>query len=813
MLRTLDNRVNANGVAEPVITPKGDKQFVVEIPAVKNSDDIVDQLQKTAQLEFYYSPDWFTQEKNKLGRYDFQRSGDGSRESYEITDKTTSKSFRDPFHILQALREIVDAGEKVSAKPVPLTAPLNTLGSFAGLETVKIQESDLKTLAALGDELTEFNAFLAAARKELDGSDLIPGRARANFGSGTNAIVELEFNAKGKEKFANFTKAHTDEILMIFLDGRILMAPKINDPITDGKAMIQPFATLKDAKQLSDYLNGGALPVTLNIVQQQKLEATLGQDAVKSGLTAGVVALIFVGVFMIGVYRLPGVVAVGALLLYTLFTYAIFVLIPVTFTLPGIAGFILSVGMAVDANILIFERTKEELKAGKSLKNAITTGFQRAFSAIFDSNMCTAVTSLLLYQLGNGSVRGFALTLMIGVALSMFTAITVTRSFLLLLVGESKTVNMEAWGVNNLWRPHFKIIATRFRWYILSLAIIVPGVAFAIMGGFKQGIEFTGGSELTLKFTQPVTRTQIESAAAEVGIKESAAQIAGENTVLLRLPKEEGKTEMTKAEADTLVEKLKTKFPGIENRGFERIGASISKELTQNALSSIALSSLFIVLYLAFRFAIGGFKNGIKFGVAAIIAMLHDVAVLIGVFCFLGWLLNWKIDSLFLTAALTVVGFSVHDTIIIFDRIRENLQHRGEKADLGDLIDDSINETFARSIFTSGTVIMTLLALLIFGGSVIRPLNAALLVGILSGTYSSIFNAAPLVFDWQRKFGKKGQGLAEVKDSSGSGGDVATVTAAAASPAPESAPPSASDGDKPTRSGTWAQGPRPKRKQ
>ena len=813
VLRTLDNRVNSNGVAEPVITPKGDTQFVVEIPAVKNEKDILDQLQKTAQLVFYYSQDWFTPEKNKLGRYAFEMSTDSSRESYEITDKTANKTFRDPFHILGALRELVDAGERAGAKPVAITAPLNTLGAFAGLQTVKIQESDLKTLAALGDELSQFNAFLAASRRELDGSDLAPGRAQASFGNGTEAIVQLEFNKKGQEKFATFTKAHTDEILMIYLDGRILMAPKINDPITDGRAQISPFPTLKDAKKLSDYLNGGALPVTLNIVQQQSLEATLGKDAVKSGLVAGVVALVLIGVFMIGIYRLPGFVAVCALLLYTLFTYAIFVLIPVTFTLPGIAGFILSVGMAVDANILIFERTKEELKAGKSLKVAITTGFQRAFSAIFDSNMCTAVTSFLLYQLGNGSVRGFALTLMIGVALSMFTAITVTRSFLLLLVGENKTVNLEAWGVNNLWRPHFKIITHRFRWYILSLAIIVPGVAFAFMGGFKQGIEFTGGSELTLKFAQPVTRAEIESAVSEAGFKESAAQIAGDNTVLLRLPAEAGKKEMDVREAESLVEKLKAKFPSITKQGFERIGASISKELTQNAFSSITLSSLFIVLYLTFRFAIGGFKNGLKFGVAAILAMLHDVAVLVGVFCFLGWFLNWKIDSLFLTAALTVVGFSVHDTIIIFDRIRENLQHRGEKADLGHLIDDSINETFARSLFTSGTVVLTLLALLIFGGSVIRPLNAALLVGILSGTYSSIFNAAPLVFDWQRRFGKKGEGLAEVKENKESKSEPSTVVVAQASATVTTEASTEPSGeDKPERTGTWAQGPRPKRK-
>jgi len=260
---------------------------------------------------------------------------------------------------------------------------------------------------------------------------------------------------------------------------------------------------------------------------------------------------------------------------------------------------------------------------------------------------------------------------------------------------------------------------------------------------------------------------------------------------------------MNVREAESLVEKLKAKFPGVTKGGFERIGASISQELTKNALSSIVLSSLFIVVYLAFRFAIGGFKNGIKFGVAAIIAMLHDVAVLIGVFCFLGWLLNWKIDSLFLTAALTVVGFSVHDTIIIFDRIRENLQHKGEKADLGNLIDDSINETFARSLFTSGTVVLTLLALLIFGGSVIRPLNAALLVGILSGTYSSIFNAAPLVFDWQRKFGKKGQGLAEVKDSRDSK-ELPSST-------PDAGDGDADAGDTPARPGAWAQGPKRKK--
>lgn len=803
VLRTLDNRVNSNGVAEPLITPKGDAQFVVEIPSVKNTDDLVAQLEKTAQLEFYYNPDWKTR-KNALGRYVISDHEDRTA-GYDVTDTTINKVYRDPFHIARALSELVENGKRVDAPRVPTPENLKYL---AHEDTIKIQASDQKALGALSEEMEGFNGFLAAARKELDGSDLQPGKARATFGNANDWSVELEFNSKGREKFAQFTKDHTDEILLIYLDGQILMAPHIQNPITDGKAVISPFPTIKEAKGLADFLNGGAMPVTLHKLQDTRVEATLGAEAVRNGLIAGVIGILAVVFFMIWVYRLPGVIACGALLLYTLFTYAVFVLIPVTFTLPGIAGFILSVGMAVDANILIFERTKEELKSGKGLRTAITTGFQRAFSAIFDSNMCTAVTSLLLYELGNGSVRGFALTLIIGVALSMFTAITVTRSFLLLMVGDGKNINLDAWGVNKLWRPHYHIIKNRSKWYGLSLAVIVPGVIFAVMGGFKKGIEFTGGSELALTFTKSVSRVEVESAFSKLGVKESQAQIAGDNKVFIRFPKQEGKGEITALEANSLVEQLQTTFPGVRKESFESIGGTISAELTQNAFRSITLSSLFIVLYLTFRFAIGGFKNGLKFGIAAVIAMLHDVGVLVGVFCVLGYLLNWKIDSLFVTAALTVVGFSVHDTIIIFDRIRENLKLKGEKASFGDLIDTSINETFARSVFTSGTVIMTLLALLIFGGSVIRPLNAALLIGILSGTYSSIFNAAPLVFDWQKRFGKGGEGLAQIGE-------------AEATPAPKPAPEApvaaeatddSTEENQPARPGTWAQGPRPKRR-
>ncbi|MDX1934678.1 MAG: protein translocase subunit SecD [Capsulimonadales bacterium] len=755
VVRTIDNRVNANGVAEPVITTKGERQFVVEIPAIRNEREVLEQLQTTAQLQFYYSNNWVTN-RNNLGQYEIGRAADaGNRELYQITDRTSGQTFRDLYQINNDLRALLDRGAAAGdkAKETPLPAPLPDLSAAAGKTSARVAEEDVAKVTGLATEADNFNKFLNAARKEMDGSDVLP-TARSGFdqaGRG-GAVIELEFNRDGKEKFARFTRDHTNEILMIYLDGRILTAPNINEPILNGRAQISGFATIKEAKGIADLLNGGALPVPLKIVQQQSVEATLGKDAVRQSLIAGLVGVGAVIAFVAGYYLLPGMVACVALLLYTLFTYAAFLLFNVTFTLPGIAGFILSVGMAVDANILIFERTKEELRAGRPLRQSIETGFHRAFSAIFDSNMCTAVTSLLLYFFGTGTVRGFALTLLIGVAISMFTAITVTRTLLLLLVGDGRARDLKSWGIHRQLRPNLQVVPRRFMWYGISALIIVPGVAFAVMGGFKPGIDFTGGSELTLRFAQNVpTRSQIERAVTAAGVKDPAAQIAGENTVFVRLPKQEGRGEVTAAEADRIVAQLQTSFPGVTREGFESIGGSISTELTRNALLSIAYASAFIVIYLAFRFAVGGFTTGLKYGVAAILAMLHDVGVLVGLFCALGYLLNWKVDSMFITAALTVIGFSVHDTIIIFDRIRENLQvHRGE--DLATTIDGSINETLARSLFTSLTVIITLVALLILGGPVIRPLNAALLIGIVSGTFSSIFNAAPLVYDFRKWF-------------------------------------------------------------
>jgi SecD/SecF fusion protein len=785
--RIISQRVNANGVSEAVITPKGTDQFVVELPAVHNTQQILDELQNTARLELRYSPDWRSK-RSPLGRYNIEEEDPDSPNNdpaqpfvihdptFVMHDLTTGKWFRDRFHIDHALADTLSAASLSPGAGLTADTLPDNLAGLAGAQghtAYYVTPDQKKQIDALADELTQFDSFLSQSQLILDGSDLLPN-ARGSISQANPSVseVDIEFNTDGKQKFGDFTRDHTDERLMIYLDGRILMVPGVDEPILEGRAQISPFRSIVEAKELADYLNGGALPVPMTIIDQKTEAPTIGADAVHRGLIAGLIGLALVVVFMLWVYLLPGAVACGALLLYALFAYAAFIVFDVTFTLPGIAGFILSVGMAVDANILIFERTKEELRDGRPMRSAIEAGFQRAFSAILDSNVCTAVTSLCLFQFGTGEVKGFALTLLIGVALSMFTAITVSRTFLLLLVQTGAGTNRAAWGVDRSWQPRLDVVRVRKYFYGLSLAVIVPGLIFAAMGGFKLGIDFTGGTEIQLQFaaSQTVTRSAVESAVRAQGYDDPSAQIAGDNTVYLKLPRQHGQ-EVKEPQTHDLVGKLQSTFPGVTEQAYDSTGPSISAELTWNALLAIAFSSTFIVIYLAFRFAIGGFVTGLKFGVAAIIAMLHDVCVLVGVFSILGYFLNWKIDSLFVTGALTVVGFSVHDTIVIFDRIRENLRGRGVRASFGELVSRSINETFTRSINTSFTVILTLLALLVFGGPVIRPLNAALLIGIISGTYSSIFNAAPLVVDWERLFGR-GSGATTGGGSSAGGGTI-----------------------------------------
>jgi SecD/SecF fusion protein len=720
---TIENRVNKMGATEPVVQPKGNDQVIVELPEIKDPKAALALLQKTGSLEFYYLAN--VNDENGSGRETFYKwVMTVSDDVYTFSDRT-----------------------KPGSKPI----------------------TD-------GKEFRE--QVIGNAKPILTGRDLKPGGAKVEYGQGSNVVVQLTFNDKAKQIFADFTRLHVKGYLAVTLDNKILTAPIIRESIP-GNPVISGNFTIAEAQELVNLLNAGALPVPLEVQQVQTVEATLGREAVNQSMIAGIIGIGLVLLFMLIYYRLPGVIADIALCLYALFTFAAFKTIGVTMTLPGLAGFILSIGMAVDANILIFERLKEELRSGKTLRAAIDAGFSRAFTSIFDSNMCTLITCAILYGYGTGAVKGFAVTLAIGVIISMFTAITATRTILHLLVGaewaQSENAGKKLFGLGESWfarsgRP-FDIIGKRAYFFLISALVIIPGLVFWSMGGLKQSIEFTGGSSLTVTFDKKVDVDDIKSALSDIGYEGSQAQISPQGNqymAFIRMKRLKVPANLSgekaglarNAEQDRVEQQIRDRVGPFQLQEYSEVGPTISKELSQKAILAVIMASIAIVLYLSFRFAIGGFLNGLKFGTCAVVALVHDVLIVIGASAMFGHFLGWEIDSLFVTAVLTVIGFSVHDTIVVFDRIRENLKHRVRGESFEQLANRSILQTFARSVNTSFTVVLTLTALLIFGGPVIKHFVAALLVGIIAGTYSSIFNATPLVVVWENLAGDKGRGRA-----------------------------------------------------
>lgn len=695
------------GITEPIVhtedgkDSKGDAtvNVVVELPGVKDYRTALKFISKLAALEFYYMHN-LRSKANPLGEWNVDPVGD----HYIFTgpqNQTINTATKDGN--AQVLREVVG---------VPKTRP------------------------------------------RLTGADLLP-KTSANINSKNQIVIQIQFNDEGTKKFGAFTQDHVDEYLAIFYDKKLLTCPVIKEPILDGSGEVSGFQSMEEAKRVADQLNAGALPISLKPIGEDRVEPTLGKETVDRVTVAGLVGLALVVAFMLLYYRLPGLIADIALCFYALYTFAIFKGIPITMSLAGIAAFILSVGMAVDANILIFERLKEELRGGKTLRAAIDAGFSRAFTAIFDSNMCTFITCAILMWYGSPAVYSFAVTLFIGVAVSMFTAFTVTRTILHLLVNAQWAQNPKLFGLGTSWFARsgrsMDIVGKRAYYFLLSAVLIVPGLVVLGTSGLKLGIEFKPGTMLQAKFDKAVELNDVRSI-ADRWSEGSEVQLG-----------EAKKMAFIKIRALSGEKDFETKMDGIQNdlnkeyglrngqfESFNSVGPTISEELSRNAFWAVIIASIGIVLYLTFRFAIGGIATGFRFGVCAVIALIHDACFILGGFAILGKVFGWEVDSLFVTAVLTVIGFSVHDTIVVYDRIRENLKHRLRGETFEQLCNRSILQTFSRSINTSFTVVLTLGALIVFGGPLLRHFYVALLAGIVIGTYSSIFNATPLVVVWEK---------------------------------------------------------------
>lgn len=702
----LRKRIDILGVLEPGVFTKGTQEMVVELPGFTNEEEARSLLQSTAQLEFRYINNVRSSER-----------ADTASRRYEIIVEKNDKNeevvrFRD-------YGDLKDPGKVIKE------------GTPEYLEILKNSEIIIK-----GDDLSSASVAQSSA--------LMPQ-------------IVLNLKSEGQDKFAKATSLHVKEHIAIVMDNEVISAPvvqegNLRDPVINGSF------TVSEATRLAQLLNAGALPVALSIESVTQVEPTLGAQAWERIMQAGIIGTIIVVLFMVVYYLLPGFISVLALGLYILFSIAAFKALGVTFSLPAIAGFILSIGMAVDANILIFERIKEELRLGKTLLASIDAGFKRAFTAIFDSNMATVITSAILYYYGTGPVQGFATTLALGVMISFFTAITCTRTLLYALVGIGIHPSVGAFGLRRQWgttisegmatEKTYDFVSKRKIYYAISLVAIVIGLAGLFTGGLKLGIDFEGGSELVMASPQPITAKQadIVNALGAANFKKVGIQYAdGGKQVIMHV------ADAKDTDKDKLIAAIAPLDSNMKEVSFASISPRVQKEIIQNALKAIFLSVIFILFYITLRFSIEGGWSGFKYGLAALTALVHDVAITVGIASLFGHLMGWEVNSLFITALLTLIGFSVHDTIVVFDRTRENLKYRTRGETFVSILNKSLTQTLARSINTSLTLILVLVALLILGAVTtdLRFFYVAMLAGAIVGVYSSIFIASQLLVDWQ----------------------------------------------------------------
>ncbi|MFA5088342.1 MAG: protein translocase subunit SecD [Candidatus Omnitrophota bacterium] len=565
--------------------------------------------------------------------------------------------------------------------------------------------------------------------------------ARVDFDQFGQPQISLVLNAQGTKIFARLTQEHVNERLAIVVDDIVLSAPNINEPILSGRGEITGNFTFEEASRLALQLRSGALPAPMYIEEERTIGPLLGRDSIEAGLKATLIGGALVFLFMILYYFKAGFIADIALIFNILiivgtlgFLKAMLPDSQITLTLPGIAGIILTIGMAVDANILINERIREEIENKRPIQAAITNGFSKAFSAIFDSNVTTLIAAFMLFQFGSGPIKGFAVTLSIGLISSLFTALFVTRTFFHLFANFNllKKLSMS----NFFSRTKINFISKRYVAYALSVILIIFGLMSWINKKEQAyGIDFSGGQIQEYRFAQPVQTEDLRRIFRENNLGGIIIQRfeKSPNTIILRTAEDT---------YDQVVAVIKEKLPGspFDVLRVEKVGPVVGKALRKSALLAILFALGGILVFVGFRF------KHFDFATAGVIALLHDVIITLG----LVLMTNRQVDLLVVTALLTIAGYSINDTIVIYDRIRENLL-KMPKAPLADVMNTSINQTLGRTVLTTLTTLLVVLSLYLFGGEVLNTFAFCLLIGFISGTYSSIFIASPLVLTMQKK--------------------------------------------------------------
>ena len=642
-------------------------------------------------------------------------------------------------------------------------AILNDLGKPGSLYFITQEDADGNqnfttgqngyVLARSMDEIKESGSVV------LEGSDVADAEGGAIQNQNTSAkeyVVSLTLTSdgknSGKEKFSEATKENVGKQIAIIYDNQVVSAPNVNEQISGGKAQISGMKDLEEAQNLASYIRIGSLSLELEELRSSVVAAQLGEEAISTSVMAGAIGLIIVILFMIIAYRVPGIVAGIALILYTVLMLITLNAFDITLTLPGIAGIILGIGMAVDANVIIYARIREEIGAGVSVRSAIKAGFSKAFSAIFDGNITTLIAAFVLMWLGSGTVKGFAYTLALGIVISMFTSLVVSR----LIVNALYAVGIhdpKFYG-STKERKAINFVGKRKVFFIVSIILILSGPATMLINSqagnkaLNYSLEFSGGTSTTVTFNEDMDIKTIDSEVTPVveevtGDKNvQPTKVVGTNQVVIKT------RSLTQEEREALQNALVEKFGVDENTiSTESISSTVSKEMRQDAIVAVVVATICMLLYIWFRF------KDIRFASSAVLALLHDVLVVLAFYA----IARISVGNTFIACMLTIVGYSINATIVIFDRIRENMHGSRRIDNIEEVVNSSITQTLTRSIYTSLTTFVMVAVLYIMGVSSIREFAAPLMVGILVGAYSSVCVTGALWLVMKKNVRRKGQ--------------------------------------------------------
>jgi len=811
----LRNRIDRFGVTQPNIQKIGNSgRILVELPGVKEPDRVRKLLQGTASLEFWETYEnqeiyQFLVEANKavkeLSEADVAAPSDSLlAAAVTTTTQDTLKAAGDTSKASAALLNEIKADDSLSvdqaavAKENPLFFLLNPnvsqgqlmsgpcigrahyrdtarIGSWLRMpQIMAILPADLKPLwtvkaidpAGVIFELVAIKINTRDGKAPLDGG--VVTDARQEIGNSGAPEVGMGMNAEGARTWATMTANNVNRCIAIVLDGMVYSYPKVNGEITGGRSAISGHFTIQEADDLANVLKSGKLPAPARIVQEAVVGPTLGSESINAGFFSFALAFLLVLAYMILFYAGAGLVASIALVCNVLFLLGALVSFGAVLTLPGIAGIVLTMGMAVDANVIIYERIKEELRAGKGLRLAIADGYSNAYSAIIDGNLTTIITGIALAVFGSGPVQGFATTLVIGIITSLMTSIFITRLIFEWRLTKNKPITFSnKFTKNFLTNTKVDFVAMRKYAYIFSISVIVISLAFIFTKGFSYGVDFTGGRTFVVRFDKEVTTSEVRAAVLaefKEGIEVKQYGGGSQMKITTKYLINDNSPETDAIVDGKLYNALKGMFAtpltleeftattdnpnGIISS--EKVGPTIADDIKRNAVIAVIVSLFAIFIYIALRF-----RNW-SWGTGGVVALLHDSIFVIGFFSIFAGVFPFSldIDQTFIAAVLTVIGYSINDTVIIFDRIRE-YRKLYPKHDLARNINEAVNSTLARTVNTGGTTLVVLLAIALFGGEVIRGFSVALIVGVLIGTYSSVFIATPIVFDIFKRRDKK----------------------------------------------------------